>query len=447
MKNISILLSFLLVILGYNSQAQTTYTVSSNTSWNSTYGSSCSNCIFNISSGVTLAIDRSVTCNTCTFNGGKIDMTDNVNCQPCTFSGNTITIKDKVLKPNSGTTSFSNVNFTANGDGSILANTAVTITSSTFTFNSTTFFKNNGGQLDVTSSILTFNDDTYFLATAGPVNLKTSSKLIAGNGTVSSTAYIKMNGPTLNVYDASLISIKNKNNSYFNWGSYNAATTGSSYSTTSFTATCGGSGQHACSTPNVYGCATLNAAGASACSLLPVSINDFTAEYISNHVELVWSTSEEINFDHFSIERSTDGANWQSIGIVYSKYSSTGNTYDFSDGAYLDNTAYYRLQIVDKDGRTSYTKIISIDAGTTASLVSIYPNPVTNLTFNIKLSSADATVVNVFTMDGRLLFMTSFDGQTQYQVKLPQSASASTYLIVQVISKGQANTFNIINRK
>lgn len=447
MKKICTLLTLVFLIAVHNSQAQTTYTVSSNTSWNGTYGATCSNCTFNISAGKTLTIDKNINCSGCTFNGGNIYIIMDVVCQPCTFSGNNITLSNKELKPNSGTTSFSSVTLSATGAADLLANTPITITNSTFTFNNTSFFKNNGGQMDMTSSTANFYGDAYFLANAGPVNLKSTSRLVAGNGTISSTAYIKMNGPTLNIYDNSSITIKNKNNSYFNWGSYNAASTGSSYSTSTNSLNCGGANPHSCSAPNVYGCATLNASGSSACSILPVSLNDFSAEYINNHVDLVWSTSEEINFDRFVVELSTDETNWYEIGTVYSKYSSIGNTYYFTDDAMPENTNYYRLKIVDKDGKVSYSKIISIEGRTAASKVNIYPNPVTNLTFNIKLPSADATVVNVFTMDGRLLFMTSFQGQTNYQVRLPESASSSKYLIVQVISKGQTNTFNILNKK
>lgn len=447
MKQIRTLFTVVLMILTYNSQAQTTYTVSSNKSWNGTYPTTCSTCTFNISSGVTLTIDKNIVCNTCTFNGGNIAITQDVVCQPCTFSNNTISLNNKELKPNSSTSSFSSVTFSATGSADILANSAVNITNSTFTFNNTSFFKNNGGQLALSGSSLNFYDDAYFLANAGPVNLSSTSRLIAGSGTITSNAYIKMNGPTLNIYDNSSISIKNKNNYYFNWGSYNSPTNSTSYSTSSNSMNCGGANPHACSAPSVYGCATLSSSGASACTVLPVSLNNFAAEYISNHVELTWSTAEEINFDHFVIERSPDAGSWQSLGTVYSKYSSIGNTYYFTDGAVLSNTTYYRLRIVDKDGKISYSKIININTGDITNQVSIFPNPIINLTFNLKFSSPDAAIVNVFTIEGKLLFNASLQGQTQYQLKLPSSAASGNYLLVQVISRGKTNVFNILNKK
>ncbi|HTQ63719.1 MAG TPA: hypothetical protein VMI12_02930 [Puia sp.] len=436
----------------YNSEAQT-YTISTNTTWSAASPAPCSsNCTFNISTGVTLIVNKSFTCSTCTFNGGIITINQNLTCQPCTFGGNTVTINSVQLKPNSSTTSFSNVNVTVNGTGDIQANTAVNITNSTFKFYNTSYFNNNGGQLNVDNSSLYFYDDSYFNANAGPVNLKNSSRLVAGDGTSTSGAYIKMNGPTLNIYDNSLISLANKNNYYFNWGSYNyytstSATSHTSYSTTNNNLNCGGSGQNSCSAPEAFGSATVNSSGLSAGTILPVTITSFTGDFINNHIELSWSTQEEINLDHYNIQRSTDASNWIGIGEVVSKYSAAGNSYYFTDPSVTNNENYYRLQIVDRDGKTSYSKIVSIKTETAIQQVSIFPNPVINQAFNVKLGSTDAAIVNIFTIDGRLLSVTSLKGQTQYQIQLPAGAAQNNYMIVQVISNGKTNSFNILNKK
>src|SRR5882672_5447881 len=125
MKKICTLLLFVLMMLAYNSEAQTTYTVNSNTSWNGTYPATCTSCTFNISTGVTLTIDKAITCATCTFNGGNISITQNVVCQPCAFSSNKITLTGKELKPNSSTSTFSSVTLSATGSADLLANTPV----------------------------------------------------------------------------------------------------------------------------------------------------------------------------------------------------------------------------------------------------------------------------------------------------------------------------------
>lgn len=419
------------------SQAQTVYTVNSNKSWNSAgYPAPCTNCTFNIASGVTLTIDKSFTCFSCTFVGGNIDITQDLTCQPCAFNGNTITMNSKVLNPNSSTTTFSNVNFTISGTGYINANTPVTVSNSTFTFKNTAYFFNNGGQLDLTASAFYFYNNAYFKANAGPVNLISTSRFVAGDGSVSSSAYLYFNGSaskTLYLYDNSSVSLANKNNYYFNWSAYKSVSNNKSY--------------NPASPPNQYGCAILNASGISTCTMLGATLIDFTAAPDHGSVYMSWTTAQEINTDHFIVERSADANTWEAIGTVAArKYSSVNSDYQFTDASPLSGTSYYRLQTVDQDGKNSYSKIISMEIAAPSKGISIFPNPVTGLSFNIKFPSADATIVNVFTMEGRLIHTASLKGQLQYQVKLPAAASHSNYLVIQVISNGKTQAFTVLNK-
>lgn len=437
MKKICTLLMLTGLMLTTNrSQAGNVYNVTSDKSWSSA-GYSSSNSTFNISDGVTLTINQSFTCSNCTFNGGNIVITQDVTCQPCAFSGNTITMNSHVLKPNSGTTTFSGVDFTISGTGNISANTPVTVTNSYFTFNNTAYFFNNGGQLDLTASRFYFNNNAYFYANAGPINLKSNSRLIAGDGSVSSKAYLYFNSAasqTLTIYDnLSSVGLANKNNYYFNWSAYKSVSNSKTYSPAS--------------PPYQYGCGILNSAGISSCTILSAKIADFTG--IENHgsVNLQWTTSQEINTSYFGIERSADGINWESIGTVHAKgYSATSTDYHFTDASPLSGANYYRLQTVDLDARAEYSEVITVKTVVSNTGISIFPNPIANLSFNLKLSSADASVVNVFTMEGRLVHTVSLKGQLQYQIKLPASAAYSSYLVIQIINNGKTQAFTVLNK-
>ena len=441
----------MLMLVTYNGKAQT-YNITTNTIWNAGSPAPCtSNCTFNISAGITLTISKSFTCATCTFSGGNISITQNLTCQPCAFSGNTITLSSAEIKPNSGTTSFTNVTLSATGTADINANTAVNITNSTFTFHNTSYFKNNGGQLNVSGSKLYFYDNSYFLANAGPVNLENSSGFIVGDGTASSGAYVDMNGPQLNIYDNSYITMANKNNYYFNWGSYHyytstSAPTFTTYTTTNNNLNCGGAGQNSCSAPDAYGSATVNSSGLSSGTILPVTITEFIAGYSNHLVNISWTTTNAINFNYFMVERSAEGTDWQSIATILAKYSATENSYKFTDASPLDNISYYRLQMVTKDAKTYYSQVISVQTSVATNQIGIFPNPVINRNFNLRTGSSDETTVRVFTMQGQLLYMVSLKGQTQYQINLPASAPTNNYLVVQVIGGGKINSFNILNK-
>ena len=82
---------------------------------------------------------------------------------------------------------------------------------------------------------------------------------------------------------------------------------------------------------------------------------NFEAAHSGHKIVLKWSTGIEKNNDYFTIERSSDGANYTEIG----KTEGTGNTleksdYKFTDKHPLDGKNYYRLKHTDKNGNAEY---------------------------------------------------------------------------------------------
>ena len=78
-------------------------------------------------------------------------------------------------------------------------------------------------------------------------------------------------------------------------------------------------------------------------------------------VRLEWKTRDEINLQHFKIERKTPQSSFVEIATIQPKGSNSYYTY-------LDQSAYkpgdllfvYRLKIVDTNGQVSYSNEVSI---------------------------------------------------------------------------------------
>jgi hypothetical protein len=413
--------------------------ITSNTTWTSGSPAPCTgNCGYVISAGVTLTIDYTFGCLNCSFTGGTIVMDGNVTCLPCSFIGNTITVNGVQLLSNNKTTTLTGTTVNVINGGNITTNTPLNITGSSLAFSNTSYLKNAGKPLTISGSSFTFNDNSYFTSTSD-MNIELNSHFVIGDGTSGSQAYFSFTGSNLNIYDNSYISVLNKKNYYFNWGAFNYYTTTSSGSSTSYSLS---------SPPTQFGCAMLNSSGITVCTVLPVSLSSFDANEGNNgQVALSWTTQQEVSFDHFNVERSTDGENWETLAIVKAKgYSSTATDYSYTDASSFQGTRYYRLQMVDIGGGSNFSKILTFRSSvSTDTRISIFPNPITNLTFNVKVPTADATIVRVYTMEGRLLYTTSFTGQNQYQVKLPAAAEGTSFLAVQVISGGTTQSFNVLN--
>ena len=112
------------------------------------------------------------------------------------------------------------------------------------------------------------------------------------------------------------------------------------------------------------------------CLLLPIELTDFTGSQQGHAVKLEWTTASELNNDKFIIERSSNGDDFDAIGIV----SGAGTTeivhnYQFFDQAPAGGINYYRLKQVDLDGAFTYSQMIVVEVSGEASYLKIYPNP------------------------------------------------------------------------
>ena len=131
-------------------------------------------------------------------------------------------------------------------------------------------------------------------------------------------------------------------------------------------------------------------------AVLPISLSTFTANANKNTVALNWSTLNESNNKGFSIERSTDGLHFTSLGFVNGKGNSTAKTnYASTDNTPVIGINYYRLKQMDLDGRFTYSPIATVKFSKTDLLgFSFFPNPATDvLKINIGLiENENATI-------------------------------------------------------
>ncbi|MBP6286491.1 MAG: T9SS type A sorting domain-containing protein [Ferruginibacter sp.] len=128
----------------------------------------------------------------------------------------------------------------------------------------------------------------------------------------------------------------------------------------------------------------------------PVKMSSFTVKKESNDAVLRWTTVSETKNDHFDIERSVDGINFTKMGTV----AGNGTTVLTKNYIYPDALAnvaskilYYRLRIVDMDGKSTFSTVVALrlDGSIAVSSLTVYPNPFTS---NIKLQLRSAKEEN-----------------------------------------------------
>ena len=137
---------------------------------------------------------------------------------------------------------------------------------------------------------------------------------------------------------------------------------------------------------------------------LPVSLVDFKGAKLDQAVQLTWTALEEIDLRHYEVERSADGVHFELIGNITPRNSLQRSDYLLIDNNPLKGINYYRLRIVDKDGGSKYSSIISVVfAGQIEAIVG--PNPVRD-NFNIRLIGFEKGNyrIEVRNMSGQLQF-------------------------------------------
>lgn len=142
--------------------------------------------------------------------------------------------------------------------------------------------------------------------------------------------------------------------------------------------------------------------------VLPVSMGSFTAALQKTDALLAWQTVTESNTAYFNIQRSADGINFSNIGKTTAA-GSNSNTYHYTDAnvtALNRKILYYRLQVVDKNGNSTLSKIVSVNLNQNDQpLFTFYPNPVhTNMRISVNTEGSNALYISITDVSGKKVF-------------------------------------------
>jgi hypothetical protein len=134
-------------------------------------------------------------------------------------------------------------------------------------------------------------------------------------------------------------------------------------------------------------------------TVVPVGLMNFDARANKNSVTLSWATSLEINSRGFTVERSTNGTNFESIGWINGKGNSNAQSnYSFNDNFVQPNIVYYyRLRQLDADGRKTLSSVRQVRINKAAVTVTVSPVPardIMNVYINGSSQNASISIVN-----------------------------------------------------
>lgn len=157
----------------------------------------------------------------------------------------------------------------------------------------------------------------------------------------------------------------------------------------------------------------------SAPPIVPITLEFFGGQSFSGYNKLTWKVATEQNVFYYEIEASNDGTFYTPVGLVPSNNVSP-STYTFKHlvvGYWLKT--FYRLKVVDKDGKISYSNIISLDGK--GSDVRVYPTMVSD---NVTISSGQLIEkAMLYSTDGKLLFLKNLNQSGTVNMTIPKFTS------------------------
>lgn len=139
----------------------------------------------------------------------------------------------------------------------------------------------------------------------------------------------------------------------------------------------------------------------------PISVNYFTGIKQNDKHLLKWKlTCNSMPTVTIELERSKNGSNYTSIYSIVATALRCQQPFNYTDAQPAKGVNYYRLKMTDANGKITYSTVVPlINAIKGIDVMSIAPNPIVNGSFNLKVSSAEKTQMEIAITDmqGRIL--------------------------------------------
>ncbi len=190
---------------------------------------------------------------------------------------------------------------------------------------------------------------------------------------------------------------------------------------------------------------TLSPAGAT----LPIKVYYFNAAKGSSSNTVNWQAECTSTQATFVVERSANGTDFAPINTITASQTRCQQPFNYTDnGASSFGTVFYRLKVIDDNGKATYSSIVKISADQKGiQLVGVSPNPVINSAqLSIAAVKKDNVDLQVISLDGRVVYRTIVTvqpGTSVINIDVT-SLSKGMYTIKGSFASGDMNTVKFI---
>jgi hypothetical protein len=159
-----------------------------------------------------------------------------------------------------------------------------------------------------------------------------------------------------------------------------------------------------------------------------VQLTNLKAESGNGDVNLSWKTSSEENLRQFEIEFSNDGRYYHNLDFIPATNSINGNFYEFEYPVSYNDSAFFRLKIIDNNGSWLYSDPVLYHIN---KLTPFFVNPSVINTHIINIFLNDPFYsLKVVSMNGTVMLKQNLSGITgRIKIPISQSVSPGIYVV------------------
>jgi hypothetical protein len=167
--------------------------------------------------------------------------------------------------------------------------------------------------------------------------------------------------------------------------------------------------------------------------ILPIQLVRIQGSIQNNDAVVEWTVAENESGNYFEIEKSYDGKNFTSAGIVASTNKTGNESYRFTEPA--GSQSYYRIKVVGKNKSLSYSKILVVKGKetTAANKINLLQNPVASaLSFTYQSTIDNVSALTIYNINGapvQTSRITIHKGLNTISLNVNNKIAAGTYLL------------------
>ncbi len=164
---------------------------------------------------------------------------------------------------------------------------------------------------------------------------------------------------------------------------------------------------------------------------LPIRLISGSTERLNNgQVKVNWNTLGEVDLASYTLESSSNGANFVAVTTVDSKNAVSAN-YSFTDTKATNAIKYYRIKATNIDGSITYSKVLFV--APISAAISVYPNPLVGNNLHISTGNliAGKYSVAVYNLSGKKVYTTTIDGKSSaYNLNIGKQTAGQYSLVI-----------------